>query len=261
MRAFRIMILVSLLAGLSWFAFFTSASPREVAALALDNFDGRPARSILFIGNSRTYTHGMPYMVREMADSAGADKKYQIRMYARPGRSLRQQWEDPEVQRLIGQEWDDVVLQEQSGGHYEQRSEDFRTYGAQLVRAAADKGSRPVMFVGWNYSTAVFASAPGWESRYYQLIQDDHFRLSRETGAGLANVGQVWRYVVAANPPFQLETDGNHPSLHGSYLAALVIYTHLSGRSVEDVRYVPDGLPENDAALLRELAAKALSAA
>lgn len=261
MRAFRISVLTVLLGGLCWFAFFTSASAREVTAFALDSFDRRPVRSILFIGNSRTYTHEMPYMVREMADSAGADKKYQIRMYARPGRSLREQWEDPETQRLISQEWDDVVLQEQSAGHYEEYSADFHTYGAQLVRAAADKGSRPIMFVGWNYSTALFASAPGWESRYYQLIQDDHFRLSRETGAELANVGRVWRSVLAANPRFQLETDGNHPSLHGSYLAALVIYAQLSGKSVADVRYVPDGLPEKDAALLRELAARALPAA
>jgi hypothetical protein len=65
-------VLTILLGGLAWFSFFNTAAGREATAYALDAFDSRPARSILFIGNSRTFPYGMPYMVREMADSAGA---------------------------------------------------------------------------------------------------------------------------------------------------------------------------------------------
>jgi len=254
-HAFRILALTILLGGMAWLSFFNTAAGREVTAYALDAFDGRPARSILFVGNSRTFPHGMPYMVREMADSAGAAEKYQIRVYALPGRSLHEHWEDPEVQKLLAEKWDDVVLQERSAGHYPDVSNEFHNYGTLLVRAVANKGGRPVMFVGWNYSAATFASAqPGSQSAYYQMIQSDHLRLSRETGAQLANVGQVWQSVLNANPPFRLETDGNHPTLHGSYLTALVIYAQLSGKSVAAVSYRPDGLPEADAKLLRALA-------
>jgi hypothetical protein len=243
-----------LFGGLAWFSFSTAAGPKGTA-YALDVADSRPARSILFIGNSRTYPFDMPYMVREMADSADAAEKYQIRVYALPGRSLRQHWEDPKVQELLAQKWDDVVLQERSGGHYPDVSSEFHNYGALIVRAVTDKGGRPTMFVGWNYSGGTFAEAqPGSQSAYYQMIQSDHLRLSRETGAQLANVGQVWQSVLNANPPFRLESDGNHPTLHGSYLTALVIYAQLSGKSVADVSYKPDDLPEADAKLLRDLA-------
>ena len=258
MRGFRILVLTILL-GLAWFSLFNMAAGREVTAQALDVFDSRPARSVLFIGNSRTFPYGMPYMVREMADSAGAAEKYQVRMYALPGRSLRQHWEDPEVQKLLTEEWDDVVLQERSAGHYPEFSNEFHNYGTLLVRAIANKGGRPVMFVGWNYSAETFASAqPGSQSAYYQMIQSDHLRLSRETGAQLANVGQVWQSVLNANPPFRLESDGNHPTLQGSYLTALVIYARLSGKGVADVTYRPHDLPEADAKLLRDLVTASL---
>jgi hypothetical protein len=257
-RAFRILFLVTVLCGLVW-ATVIKASGRDVAATALDLFDRRPARAILFIGNSRTYPFDMPFMVREMADSAGAAEKYQIRMYALPGRSLRDHWQDPEVQELLAQKWDDVVLQERSAGHYPSVSNEFHNYGTLLVRAIAEKGGRPLMFVGWNYSAGMFAEAqPGSQSAYYQMIQSDHLRLSRETGARLANVGQVWQSVLNANPPFRLETDGNHPTLHGSYLTALVIYAELSGKGIADVTYRPDDLSEADAKLLRDLATASL---
>jgi hypothetical protein len=42
---------------------------------------------MLFLGNSRTYYNHMPEMVRKLADSAGADHKYQITMRA-PSRSV-----------------------------------------------------------------------------------------------------------------------------------------------------------------------------
>ena len=259
MRAFRIVVLTILFGGLAWFSFSTAAGPKGTA-YALDVFDSRPARSILFIGNSRTYPFDMPYMVREMADSAGAAEKYQVRVYALPGRSLRQHWEDPKVQELLAEEWDDVVLQERSGGHYPDVANEFHNYGSLLVRAVATKGGRPVLFVGWNYSPALFASAqPGSQSTYYQMIQSDHLRLSQETGAQIANVGQVWQSVLNANPPFRLEIDGNHPTLHGSYLTALVIYARLSEKGVADVTYRPDDLPEADAKLLRDLATASLS--
>ena len=258
MRAFRILFLVTVLCGLVW-ASVIKASGRDVAATTLDLFDRRPSRAILFIGNSRTYPFDMPIMVREMADSAGAAEKYQVRVYALPGRSLREHWQDPKVQDLLAEEWDDVVLQERSGGHYPAVANEFQNYGTLLVRAVANKGGRPVMFVGWNYSPALFADAQaGSQSTYYQMIQSDHLRLANETGAQLANVGQVWQSVLNANPPFRLETDGNHPTLHGSYLAALVIYARLSGKGVADVTYRPDGLPEADAKLLRDLATASL---
>jgi len=262
MRWFRALALTAMLTGLVWFGFFNSASAREVAGLAWDTLDSRPARSVLFIGNSRTYPHDMPYMVRRMADSAGAAEKLQVRMHALPGETLEAHWRNPRVRGLLAQGFDDVIVQASSGSHWSrEESADFLRFGDRLVRDAAAHGARPVLFVGWNYGRSEFRDEPpGTEAAYYRQIQSDHLRLARISGARRANVGRVWRSVLAAGPPFRLERDGNHPTLHGSYLAALVFYAHLTGGDVANVRYVPDGLSGEDAALLRRLAGAALRA-
>jgi len=263
LRAVRAFFLAVLLAGLVWFSFFNSASAREVANLALDGFDSRPARSILFIGNSRTYPNDMPYMVRRMADSAGAPEKYQVRMHALPGENFEGHWNNPRARGLIADGYDDIVLQESSGAHTsEADAAKFLRYGERLAAEAAASGARPILFVGWNYGPSLFRNEPpGAPAAYDRRIQDDHRRLEGLSGARRANVGRVWRAVLAAEPPFRLESDGNHPNLHGSYLSALVIYARLSGRGVADVSYVPPGLAEGDAALLRRLADEALRSA
>jgi hypothetical protein len=260
MRIFRMTALTAMLAGLVWFAFFNSASAREVGREALDTFDSRPVRSVLFVGNSRTYPHDMPYMVRAMADSAGSEERYRIRMLAFPGESLKGHWHNKAVRQAIAEGWDAVVLQEMSGGHAgRERSADFQDYGARLIADAAGHGARPLLFVGWNYGREVFRGMPAAaEGAYYRAIQDDHLRLARRTRAELANVGKVWRYLRAVNAPFRLDSDGNHPTLHGSYLAALVIYARLTGRGVAYVTYVPEGMSAEDAALLRRLAGEGL---
>lgn len=138
-------------------------------------------------------------------------------------------------------------------------SADFLAFGERLVRDAAAHGSRPILFVGWNYGPSEYRDQPpGVEAAYDRRIQSDHLCLARLSGARRANVGRVWRSVLAADPPFRLERDGNHPTLRGSYLAALVFYAHLSGGDVARVRYAPEGLSAGHAALLRRLAGAAL---
>jgi hypothetical protein len=261
MRIVRSLLLTGMLAGLVWFSFFNSASAREVARVALDGLDSRPARSILFIGNSRTYPHDMPYMVRAMADSAGAPEKYQVRMHAPNGRSFKDHWQNPAVRALIAEGFDDVVLQERSGGHtIASESRDFMQYGERLIRHAQAHGARPMLFVGWNYGPSVFTGLPqGTAAAYDRRIQDDHRRLARVSGAPRANVGRAWRAVRATDTSFRLELDGNHPTLHGAYLTALVIYARLSDSDVARVTYVPPGMPEADAHELRRLASISLS--
>ena len=66
---------------------------RGRVATAFDYFDSRPSYRILFIGNSRTYYNDMPYMIRDIADSAGAKYKVQATMHALSARSLKDHWD------------------------------------------------------------------------------------------------------------------------------------------------------------------------
>ena len=243
MRFVRILMMAAAFGGLVRFNFVNTASANEVRQAAVNLFDQRPARSILFVGNSRTYPHDLPYMVRRMADSANAPEKYQIRMHALPGQALADHWRNPRAHALLAERWDDVIIQGNSGAHISESDRaNFQRFGEQLIEEAAVHGAQPVLFVGWTYGTDADWPAAA-TAQNHQRIQQDHRRLASHTGAGLANVGSVWRSVQAADPPFRLDTDGNHPSLHGSYVSALVFYAHLAGDDVAKVSYVRPGSP------------------
>jgi formylglycine-generating enzyme required for sulfatase activity len=64
--------------------------------------------------------------------------------------------------------------------------------------------------------------------------------------------------VHAQDPGFELwHTDGSHPSLHGTYLAASVFYAVLTGKSPEGLEYTA-GLPAEEARSLQRAAAEAV---
>lgn len=255
MPAARLLLLVALIAGLSWFQFVNTASARDVGRNAVDLFDPRPARDVLFVGNSRIFTNDLPSMVRAVADSADAPVKYRVRMWALPGRSFADHAGNESVQALLAQRWDRVILQARSSEQLgDDRRADFRAFGGQLIDRARASGSPASLVVNWTYSEEKFSEFPEWSRREaYAQIQRDHRTLARERGAGLINVGTAFRRVESARPDLELTPDGNHPSMHGTYIYALMVYAHLSGADVRAVRHVPEGVGEADARALREL--------
>lgn len=251
---FRILLLAFAIVGLSWFQFVNTASARDVGRNAVDLFDPRPARDVLFVGNSRMFTNDLPSMVRDVADSAGAPVKYRVRMWALPGRSFADHARNPSVQALLGERWDRVILQAQSAEQLgDDRRADFQRYGSQLIDRARASGSPASLVVNWTYSEETMREIDWSRSEAYALIQRDHRTLARESGAGLINAGTAFRRVEAARPDIDLTPDGNHPSPHGTYVYALMVYAHLSGSDPRSVRHVPEGVGPADAQALREL--------
>lgn len=242
--------------GLFWLSLDNISLLRHASWSIADIFDERPARKILFLGHSRVYYNDMPDIVRGLADSADAAQKYQIAMRALPGAKLKTLWNDAEVQRLLEEEqWDDVIIQgEASGILDESRRPLFLEYGERLIGKARQRGARASIIVGWNYGPQVFRNpTPGLMILNDATIQMDHHDLALETGAGLMNSGRAWRIVSSAEPSIPLDReDGVHPTLQGSYLSALTIFTCLSGKNDFAAPYVPWGLPQEQADRIRK---------
>jgi hypothetical protein len=260
------LLMTAAIVGLSWFQFINTASARDTARKAADLFDRRAASDVLFIGNSRLFTNDLPSMVREVADSAGAPVKYRVRMWALPGQRFEDHVRNESVQRLLGQRWDRVVLQAQSAESMMGDSwrASFLANGRRLVEGARDGGSPASLVVNWTYSDEEFRrhEAPeGERARVHGQIQSDHRELARVTGADLINVGSAFRRVETAERAIDLIPDGNHPSQHGTYVYALMVYAHLSGADVRGVRYVPEGVSEAEASILREIVADHIASA
>lgn len=253
----RLLSLIAAIAALAWFQFVNTASARDVGRNAIDLFDPRPARDILFVGNSRMFTNDLPSMVRAVADSADAPVKYRVRMWALPGRTFVDHANSKKVRALLTERWDRVILQAQSAAQWDGDSRaDFAAYGGQLIGRAQTAGSPVSLVVNWTYGKAMLREVPELDLDYMDgFIQRDHRALARRSGAGLINVGAMFRRVRAARPDLELTPDGNHPSAAGTYVYALMVYSHLSQADVRAVGYIPEGVGEADARELRELVA------
>jgi len=227
-----------------------------------DYFDNRPERTALFVGNSRTFYHDMPFMVRSIADSAGYPEKLHIEMDAQPSASLSDHLKNPQFRERIAKRWDNVVLQVLSSEQYsaETAGQAWDVAAGLIAEVKAD-GAKPAMFVTWRYTdrctqnagmpnSAIGLSTAGYPNMHIN-IQQQHARLAALTGVDLVNVGLVWEALQSQPLTFSLYDDCNHPSIYGSYLSALMFYAYFSGRDVTDVTFRPEAVSSQDAEMLR----------
>lgn len=183
-------------------------------------------RKILFIGNSLTYTNDLPAIVRALAQSTG--EPLAVAMVAYPDYNLEDHLGAGDAPfRIQHDDWDVVVLQQGPSSLPENR-ENLRStvklYDP-MIRAA---GARPALYSVWPQENRQFDFARAIES--YALAAED-------VGGMLFPVAEAWLETWRINPGIALyAADGLHPSVAGSYLAALVIYGKLTGKS-------PVGLP------------------
>ena len=198
----------------------------------------------------------MPDMIRTIADSAADPQCYDIIVDAQPGASLESLWNDQEVRRLLGRRWDDVIVQGESRAQSsDAQAQSFQAYGTRLLSTARLTAVAPRLVVNWNYEARLWdGTDPDGSGRnaYYTSIQAASKTLSERTGARLSNIGHLWAEIETEYPDIVLTEDGNHPTLAGSYLFALMLYGDLSKRDVGLVTYLPAGLDLATAIKIRE---------
>lgn len=182
----------------------------------------RKAANVLYIGNSYTYSHGMPTVVSAMARSAGSPRQLHAREVTIPGATLQQHWESGAAKRAIHErKWDYVVLQEQSMLPIEQR-ERMYSYVRLFDNEIRLSGARTVLFVTW-------ARRENPESQ--AALDAAYTAVAEELGALVAPVGPAWAFARLRIPGVQLyEGDGSHPTPVGAYLTACVLYLAMQAQ-------------------------------
>lgn len=251
MTIFRIGVLGILLAGFIWLQFASTYPASAYMRAATDMVDDRPAKRVLFIGNSRTFYNDMPDMIREIADESGAPYKLQIVEHLLPGARLRDHWTNKRLRSLITAErWDEIIIQAQSGAHIDGERRYFHDYGARLVREAKANADNVRLFVTWTYDDAQYPKA--MRDAYHRRIQSDHKSLAAKTSVTMTNVGDIWETYRTSSFDFALTSDGNHPTAQGSYIAALALYSDLEGRPLDPVAYRPDAVSAEQAVRIQE---------
>ena len=234
--------------------------------LSLHSFCGDTTK-ILFIGNSYTYVNDLPLLFKQLSASGG--KNVFTDMSAPGGYTLEGHYSLPEtIDKINSGGWKYVVLQEQSQypviEYYKTGS--MYPFAAKLDSIIRANGSETMFYMTWgrknggqqcigSYCSPVFAD-------YFHMqdsLQTAYGNLSALLSAELVPVGLAWKRALLQQPGIELwDTDGSHPSLKGSYLAACMFYTAVFGESPEGLNYF-GGLDSTDALNLQQIAGSLLT--
>lgn len=187
------------------------------------NLPTGPGKRVLFIGNSLTYANDLPAFLSAIS-VAGGDTAYQTRMVAFPNYALEDHWnEGTALRALKATHWDVVVMQQGPSSLPENQIflRDWAVRFAPEIRAA---GAEPAMYMVWP-SLVRSADFPG--------VRTSYFNAAKAVNGLFLPAGDAWQRAWARDASIPLyDIDNFHPSLYGTFLAALVIYETLSGKSV-----------------------------
>jgi hypothetical protein len=188
-----------------------------------------PGKHVLFVGNSITYTNQLPGILEALADSAGLPL-LETAMLAYPNFSLEDHWNDGRAATTIRKGgWHHVVLQ-QGPSSVEANRQLLIQFASAFNELATAHGAASALYMVW----------PTSDRQQDFDRASESYRLAAQAVNGLLfPVGDAWRETWARDATITLYgPDGLHPSVEGSYLAALVMFGALYDRT-------PVGLPRS----------------
>jgi hypothetical protein len=238
----------------------TDAASTTDAAPTEDVTPSAPLRA-LFIGNSFTYQHDVPGLVRAIG-AATPGGEVVVEMIALPGEGLSGHASNPDTMaRIRSGDFDVIVIQGQSfepivfPGSFEQ--------GAQLLRDAAQgAGAGRVWFATW----ARREGHPDYDdiggllnpARMTFELEQGYVRVAAPYGDPVALVGAAFLLAHATFPDVTLHaSDGVHTTPEGALLAGCVLFYGLTGRTPQVPSPPPLGLAADVAEGLCALATQA----
>lgn len=173
--------------------------------------------SILFVGNSLTYSNNLPELVKNNAKQKGI--QVETSMIALPNYAILDHWDDGEVQKQIATGNYDYVIIQQGPSSQAFGREVLFEYGTKYKSLCDKNGAKLCYFMVWPSLT------------YYHTFDGvikNHTEAATFNNAILLPVGNVWKTHFDETEDFDYYgSDGFHPSLKGSTIAAEVIVTTL----------------------------------
>lgn len=208
-------------------AVVTATCGNNGADPALQEFEppAPEALSLLLVGNSLTYTNDLPAMVASLLQDGG-HAPVDVRASAYPNYGLQDHWVTPATRDAIeAGGWDFVVLQQ--GPSATEGRPSLLEYVALFDAEIRGGGAETALYMVWPSTARSFD---------FDGVSDSYATAAAAVGGTLFPAGEAWRaaWRVDENLPFY-GGDGFHPSVLGSYLAALTIYQRIDGGEERNV--------------------------
>lgn len=217
--------------------------------------------SVLFIGNSYTSVNNLPAMIDSVATSFG-DKIFWAAQTPGGATLQMQAGTAGTYVNINSQPWDFVVLQAQSQEpSFPDTQVDAETipYAIQLADSVYSNRfcSEVQFYMTWGRRDgdpqwAPISTFEGMNSR----LRAAYLRMADSVQGSVSPVGSAWAYVRANNPTLGTDlymSDGSHPSVSGSYLAACTFYASLFRKDPVGCVYTA-GLPQGTVDFLQNAA-------
>ena len=210
---------------------------------------GKAPGRLLFVGNSFTYYNGgLENHVRQLAESANPPHRITADRATKSGATLKilheLKWVHDQI-RTGG--YDLVILQEDIPELTEHSVAPFWEQARQFDREIREIGGRTVLFMAWSYERL------NWVTQ--EQIAKAHREIGKELGVPVAPVGLAFQRAMKERPALaMLGRDKEHESIHGTYLAASVIYATVFGQSPKGLAYCPAGVSAEEASFLQGIA-------
>ncbi len=233
---------------LCWGLLLVAAAP----ACRLESQDPPSPARVLFIGNSLTYFNDLPVLMSRLAEQAG-DSTLETAMVARPDYSLSDHWnEGAALAELRTKPWDYVVMQ-QGPSSLPENAELLREWTERFDPVVRKAGAQPVLYMVWPSLS---------RASDLERVRDSYRAAAAEVNGIFAPAGDAFGLARAADPRAPVYgPDGFHPSLEGSYLAAVVLLARVRGIEPGSLPPVIPGSPlgEPEVRALQRAAAAALA--
>lgn len=211
---------------------------------------GQDTTKVLFIGNSYTYSNNLPQMLEQVASSVNGSNFFYTESHTPGGSRLMTHATNPTVINLIkSKDWDFVVMQCQSqepSFPITQVQKDVFPYAKSLSDTIRyfNKCAQPVFFMTWGRENGDAQNCASWPpvctyEGMDSLLHERYVQMGMDNDALISPVGQVWNYLrkdLSSNINLYAG-DGSHPSLKGSYAAAVTFYTLLTRSNPLDIMY------------------------
>jgi hypothetical protein len=194
---------------------------------------------VLFIGNSYTSSNGLPDMFGKMARSGGY--RVHVSMVAPGGWTLTDHLQSAEtLEKIRGNEWEFVVLQEQSVIPSLVDTRERQMYPA--VRQLHDEikavGADTILFMTWGRRNGLPSEGHRDFASMQAALEEGYLKIGNELNLAIAPVGFAWWNGLRSASQLDLWVeDGSHPNREGTYLAVCVLYGVIFGQSPEGIGY------------------------
>lgn len=173
--------------------------------------------SILFIGNSLTYTNDLPELVKNRAEQIGLT--IETRSLAYSNYAIIDHWEGTHVHTEIASRKYDFVIIQQGPSSQEYGRKILLEYGEKFKAECDHYGAKLAFYMVWP-SRDFYHTFDGVIKNYTDA--------ANMTNSILCPVGKVWKEHFDATEDFSYYGwDRFHPSLRGSEVAADVIVRTL----------------------------------